>query len=334
MAKGPMYVKDFDFSSAGKTVGYCGGGMVKTKMANGGSAKAGQNVQMAKSNAIEKSMSGQKMTKMASGGYYAEGGSITEEATGETYPSRSAMVKHEALETPRMQKQEMIQKSTVRAPALKLKAGRASAGKAAIPPQITMKTGGFVEGGGMIPNKGSLGVKNNKDPGESGGKALVKSHPAYNFKKGGEVKKYAMGGPTASQQGALQAMKAAASKQAPQQRMPPQESPMRAPPRGMEQMAAQMAQRGPSPQQMASGAGGRSLPPQEAPMRAPPRGMATGLKKGGTVPKTGQYKIPKVMDEFKSGKLHSGSKSGPEVTNRKQALAIAISEARNAAKKK
>lgn len=41
-----------------------------------------------------------------------------------------------------------------------------------------------------------------------------------------------------------------------------------------------------------------------------------------------QAKVKKVMHEFKSGKLHSGSKKGPEVTNPKQAIAIALSEAR------
>ena len=39
-------------------------------------------------------------------------------------------------------------------------------------------------------------------------------------------------------------------------------------------------------------------------------------------------KVEKVMDEYKEGKLHSGSKKGPEVTNKKQAVAIALSEAR------
>ena len=34
------------------------------------------------------------------------------------------------------------------------------------------------------------------------------------------------------------------------------------------------------------------------------------------------------MEEFKEHKLHSGSKKGPEVTNPKQAIAIALSEAR------
>jgi len=38
-------------------------------------------------------------------------------------------------------------------------------------------------------------------------------------------------------------------------------------------------------------------------------------------------KVQKVMHEFKSGGLHSGSKKGPKVTSRKQAIAIALSEA-------
>lgn len=43
-------------------------------------------------------------------------------------------------------------------------------------------------------------------------------------------------------------------------------------------------------------------------------------------------KIHKVMHEFKHGTLHSGSKHGPKVTSRKQAVAIAISEAKNGKK--
>lgn len=41
-----------------------------------------------------------------------------------------------------------------------------------------------------------------------------------------------------------------------------------------------------------------------------------------------QAKIGKVMHEWKGGKLHSGSKKGPVVKNQKQALAIAMSEAK------
>jgi hypothetical protein len=44
-------------------------------------------------------------------------------------------------------------------------------------------------------------------------------------------------------------------------------------------------------------------------------------------------KVAKVMKEFKSGTLHSGSKKGPKVTSKKQAIAIALSEAKMAKKK-
>ena len=40
-----------------------------------------------------------------------------------------------------------------------------------------------------------------------------------------------------------------------------------------------------------------------------------------------ETKISKVMREYGAGKLHSGSKKGPEVTSRRQAIAIALSEA-------
>lgn len=47
----------------------------------------------------------------------------------------------------------------------------------------------------------------------------------------------------------------------------------------------------------------------------------------------GKKKIGKVMREFEKGALHSGSKRGPKVTSRKQAVAIAMSEARGKKKK-
>ena len=47
----------------------------------------------------------------------------------------------------------------------------------------------------------------------------------------------------------------------------------------------------------------------------------------------GQKKVRKVMREFKSGTLHSG-KGGPVVKSRKQAVAIALSEAGMAKGKK
>lgn len=41
-------------------------------------------------------------------------------------------------------------------------------------------------------------------------------------------------------------------------------------------------------------------------------------------------KISKVLDEFKSGTLHAGSKVGPVVRSKAQGIAIALSEARKA----
>lgn len=46
-----------------------------------------------------------------------------------------------------------------------------------------------------------------------------------------------------------------------------------------------------------------------------------------------QAKVKKVMGEFKRGTLHSG-KGGPVVKNRQQAVAIAMSEAGMAKKKR
>ncbi len=43
-------------------------------------------------------------------------------------------------------------------------------------------------------------------------------------------------------------------------------------------------------------------------------------------------KVEKVMKEFKEGTLHSGKK-GPVVKNKKQAIAIALSEAKMSKKK-
>jgi hypothetical protein len=46
-----------------------------------------------------------------------------------------------------------------------------------------------------------------------------------------------------------------------------------------------------------------------------------------------QSKVGKVMGEFKTGTLHSG-RGGPVVKNRRQAVAIAMSEGRKASRRK
>lgn len=57
------------------------------------------------------------------------------------------------------------------------------------------------------------------------------------------------------------------------------------------------------------------------------------LKK--SAPKIAKKKVmKKEMDKFKSGKLHSGSKKGPVVKSREQAIAIGLSESGQSKKKR
>lgn len=44
-------------------------------------------------------------------------------------------------------------------------------------------------------------------------------------------------------------------------------------------------------------------------------------------------RMKEEMDKFKGGELHSGSKTGPKVSNPKQAIAIAMSESGQSKKK-
>lgn len=68
----------------------------------------------------------------------------------------------------------------------------------------------------------------------------------------------------------------------------------------------------------------------QGPMSKP--AMVAKYAKGGSV-KKGEQKIGRVMREFTEGKLHSGSKEGPKVKSTKQAVAIALNEARAAGAK-
>ena len=81
---------------------------------------------------------------------------------GGKYPSRKAMVKRESMETPRMMRDEMVKRQTVKAPAAP---------------------------SGMLKNRGSLGVMGNKNPGET----MRNTAPALPnemtmMKKGGHAK--------------------------------------------------------------------------------------------------------------------------------------------------
>jgi hypothetical protein len=72
------------------------------------------------------------------------------------------------------------------------------------------------------------------------------------------------------------------------------------------------------------------MPGGEGPMNKP--ALVAKYAKGGHVKKAEQ-KIGRVMTEFTEGKLHSGSKEGPKVKSTKQAVAIALNEARAAGAK-
>ena len=53
------------------------------------------------------------------------------------------------------------------------------------------------------------------------------------------------------------------------------------------------------------------------------REKSTGMT---TPKKVSKGKVEVVLKEYKEGKLHSGSKKGPVVKSKKQAVAIAMSE--------
>jgi hypothetical protein len=200
MGKSLKYVKDFDFSSAGKTVGMAMGG--KACYAEGGKADIAQDKAMIRTavHKHERSMHpGKPMTKLARGG--------------KMQPAMSAMARKEIMATPTMQKREVVQRESVKAPASPL---------------------------GMLRDNSRLGIEGNKNPG-----IRRKSVPV-----------------------------------------------------------------------------------------APREPMLPAFKSGGLMSDKGAKKVERVMSEYKAGELHSGSKTGPVVKNPKQAVAIALSEARNVGKKK
>jgi len=55
--------------------------------------------------------------------------------------------------------------------------------------------------------------------------------------------------------------------------------------------------------------------------------MAQGSASFAGATTRGKSKVRRVMHEFKAGKLRSGSKKGPKVKKRSQAIAIARNEA-------
>lgn len=122
---------------------------------------------------------------------YAKGGRVFEKATGESYPSREAMVKHEAKETPRMRREELVERSKVTAPA------RRRVPVAPTSPLIAMKTGGKVpsKAGSCYAEGGSIKADMKQDKAmvktavHKHEKALHKGEPMTKLAKGGSLAK-------------------------------------------------------------------------------------------------------------------------------------------------
>jgi len=68
--------------------------------------------------------------------------------------------------------------------------------------------------------------------------------------------------------------------------------------------------------------------------RVPKRRTAKPAGKGGHPSPAQKAKMKTVMDEWKAGTLHSGSKKGPLVRSQKQAVAIGLSQSGQARKKR
>lgn len=154
-----------------------------------------------------------------------------------------------------------------------------------------------------------------------------------NYSCGGSAKKYAVGGNVATD--AAQAPRGKAMGRVRQQI---ERNDMPRGPRAANQMQAgrqpqrDMSQPRIKPAPVTPPVAGAPTPPNAALNRLadvanPALAAATPAFKKGGAAKAKSTKMGKVMSEFKSGELRSGSKKGPVVKNRKQAIAIAMSEA-------
>ena len=171
---------------------------------------------------------------------------------------------------------------------------------------------GYAEGGkvqspgfkgqNMHPDTSSLGIKGNKNPGIKGSKPVAPDLPTLKLAKGGAVVEKATGERYPSRQAMVKHEK------------------METPRMQREELTERSQVKMPAPR--------RKMVP------VAPTAPMIGMKSGGKVPsgKVSQAKVGKVMGEFKAGELHAG-KSGKIVTKPKQAIAIALSEGRKAAKR-
>ena len=169
-------------------------------------------------------------------------------------------------------------------------------------PLTKLARGGKVEAPGfvgqtMIKDTSSLGIKGNKNPGIKGSKPVAPDLPTLKLAKGGAVMEKATGEKYPSRQAMVKHEK------------------METPRMQREELTERAQVKMPAPR--------RKMVP------VAPATPMIGMKTGG---KVSQSKVGKVMGEFKAGDLHSG-KNGKVVTKPKQAIAIALSEGRKAAKR-
>ena len=265
MAKRSMYVKDFDFSK--KPCNYSHGGPTTavgqkmTKMASGGYYSKGGMKEPMKASRVE----------MASGGYYAKGGMKE--------PTKS--IRMEMVKAPGKSSKMPMRRSVPVAP---------------VDPMIELKAmakgGAAANGHGMVKTTGSLGIKGNKNPGERNGTPTTATKTGnVPYSHGGDVKKYADGGPMMSREGKipreLQQAMAAASRGDPMMRRPPRGGKPGISPEiqralVMEAMRAQDVREAPQggmPGRMPPQMAGR-MPPQMGGRQAPPQmgGQRPGLE--------------------------------------------------------
>lgn len=301
MAKRSMYVKDFDFSA--KPCNYSHGGPTTTV--------------------------GQKMTKMASGGYYSKGGmkepmkaSRVEMASGGYYakggmkePTKS--IRMEMVGAPGKSSKMPVRRSVPVAP---------------VDPMIELKAmakgGAAANAHGMVKTTGSLGIKGNKNPGERNGTPTTATKAGnMAYRHGGNVKKYADGGPMMASEGKipreLQQAMAAASRGDPMMRRPTRGGKPGIPPEiqralVMEAMRAQEGREAPQggmPGRMPPQMAGR-MPPQMGGRQAPPQ-MAGQM--GGQRPGLEQIAAQMAMQRPAPGQMppQMAARAGGKVSKKK-----------------
>jgi hypothetical protein len=140
---GCTYVKEFDFGtkkSEGGAVKYAKGGSVKGPGFKGPTMIADKSALGIKGNKNPGIKGSKPVAPNLPTLKLAKGGAVVEKATGEKYPSRQAMVKHEKMETPRMQREELTERTQVKMPAVR----RKMVPVAPSTPMLGLKSGGKV----------------------------------------------------------------------------------------------------------------------------------------------------------------------------------------------